>query len=73
MLTAGGKRYGVEYKYSDAPSRTRSMQTSLQDLGLEHLWVVYPSGPEHALDKRITTVPAASLPGLVKNLKRKRR
>jgi predicted AAA+ superfamily ATPase len=72
MLTLGGKRYGVEYKYTDAPSRTRSMQAALQDLGLEHLWVVYPSGPEYALDKRITAVPATSLPDLVNQLKRKR-
>jgi len=71
MFTAGGKRYGVEYKYADAPSRTRSMQTALQDLGLEHLWVVYPSGPEYALDKRITAIPGDSLPNLVKKLNRK--
>jgi hypothetical protein len=49
------------------------MLTALQDLKLEHLWVVYPSGPEYALDKRITAMPAASLPDLVEKLKRKRR
>jgi hypothetical protein len=69
MVTAGGRRYGVEYKYMDAPSRTRSMLTALQDLGLEHLWVVYPSGPEYALDQRITAMPADSLLNLVKKLK----
>jgi hypothetical protein len=35
--------------------------------------VVYPSRPECALDKPVTVMPAASLPDLVKKLKRKRR
>jgi hypothetical protein len=36
------KRYGFEFKYSNAPGRSRSMQTAIQDLSLEHLWVIYP-------------------------------
>jgi predicted AAA+ superfamily ATPase len=73
MFMAGGKRYGIEYKYADAPSRSRSMLSALQDLRLEHLWVVYPQGPEFALDKLITATPMKSVPGLVKQVKRKRR
>ena len=71
MFTARGKRYGIEYKYTDAPSRTRSMLSAMQDLGLEHLWVVYPLGPEYALDERITATPVESVPNLVKKIKRK--
>ena len=71
MFTAKGKRYGIEYKYTDAPSRTRSMLSAMQDLGLEHLWVVYPQGPAYALDKRITATPIESVPNLVKKIKRK--
>ena len=36
-----GKNWGVEFKYADAPKMTRSMGVVLQDLDLEHVWVVY--------------------------------
>jgi hypothetical protein len=73
LFMAGGRRYGIEYKYTDAPSRTRSMLSAMQDLGLEHLWVVYPQGPEYALDKKMTATPIESVPKLVKKIERKRR
>ena len=37
-----GKRYGVEAKYKDAPSITKSMRVAMLDLGLERVIVVYP-------------------------------
>lgn len=73
MIVSGGKRFGIEYKYTDAPSRSRSMAVAMEDLGLEHLWVVFPEGPEYPLDKRITAMPMKSVPRLVQRLKRKRR
>jgi hypothetical protein len=73
LFMAGGKRCGIEYKYTDAPSRTRSMLSAMQDLELEHLWVVYPQGPEYALDKKMTATPIESVPKLVKKIERKRR
>lgn len=73
MFVRGGKRYGIEFKYTDAPSRSRSMRVALEDLGLEQLWVVFPGGPEYALDKRITAIPIKSLPELFRKLERKRR
>ncbi|UCD81353.1 MAG: ATP-binding protein [Desulfobacterales bacterium] len=57
MVTARGKRYGFEFKYADAPDRTRSMHIALQDLRLEHLYVVYPGKQEYRLDDKITAVP----------------
>ena len=73
MIVSGGKRFGIEYKYTDAPSRSRSMSVAMEDLGLEHLWVVFPEGPEYPLDKRITAMPMKSVPRLVQRLKRIRR
>jgi len=73
MIVSGGKRFGIEYKYTDAPSRSRSMSVAMGDLALEHLWVVFPEGPEYPLDKRITAMPMKSVPRLVQRLKRKRR
>ena len=61
MVLAGGKRYGFEIKYTDAPGASRSMQVALQDLALEHLWVVYPGQQEYALNERITALPLDAL------------
>jgi predicted AAA+ superfamily ATPase len=57
MVTAAGKRYGFECKYTDAPGRKRSMYIALEDLGLEHLWVIYPGDQKYALDDKITVIP----------------
>jgi uncharacterized protein len=65
MYISGGKRFGIEYKYADAPSRSRSMVVALEDLGLDHLWVVFPEGSEYPLNKNITAAPLKSLPGLL--------
>jgi len=57
FMVVGGKRYGVEFKYADAPGRSRSMHTAIQDLSLEHLWVIYPGHQEYTLDDKISVVP----------------
>ena len=57
MVQVKGKRYGFEFKYSDAPGRKRSMYIAIEDLGLEHLWVIYPGDQQYALDDRITAIP----------------
>lgn len=53
----GGKRYGVEFKYGDAPGLTRSMLSARESLGLEHLWVVCPAGRRFPLNDGISVVP----------------
>jgi len=68
MVLAGGKRYGFEIKYADAPGTNRSMQVALQDLALEHLWVIYPGQHEYALTDRITALPLDALPSLKSRL-----
>lgn len=57
LFFANGKRYGIEVKFSEAPEVTRSMHTALQDLGLEHLWVVYPGEQSYPVHERITVWP----------------
>jgi len=52
-----GRRYGFEFKYADAPGRSRSMHIALQDLHLDHLWVIYPGQQEYALHDHITVIP----------------
>lgn len=67
MVTVKGKRYGFEFKYTDAPGRQRSMHIALEDLGLEHLWVIYPGDQKYALDDKITVVPLEEVSQLAQN------
>lgn len=62
LITAGGRRYGFEFKMSDAPSITRSMRIAIKELGLERLWVVYPGDQEYALDEVVSVLPVAGIP-----------
>ena len=67
MLLRGGKRFGFEFKCSDAPRTTRSMHVVLDDLGLTHLWVIYPGDLEYPLSPlsdRITALPLKQIPDL---------
>ena len=64
LVRIAGKHYGFEFKYADAPGTTRSMRIALEDLSLEHLWVVYPGRQEYELDDRISVIPVDSIPRL---------
>jgi predicted AAA+ superfamily ATPase len=67
MVSIKGKRYGFECKYADAPGRTRSMHVALQDLKLEHLWVIYPGTQEYKLHEKITVAPLKTILDLSAN------
>jgi len=71
LVMIGGKRYGFEFKYSDAPGHTRSMSVAIQNLGLEHLWVVYPGNQEYPLDAKSSVIPASSIPILAEKILKK--
>ena len=66
MVTIAGKRHGFECKYSDAPGRKRSMHIAIKDLGLEHLWVIYPGDQKYDLDEKITVIPLETISQLAK-------
>jgi uncharacterized protein len=60
-----GCRYGVEVKFNEAPAVTKSMRVALDDLRLDHLWIVYPGETSYPVHERITVWPlrdAAQLP-----------
>jgi predicted AAA+ superfamily ATPase len=64
LLMRGGRRWGFEFKCTDAPSTTRSMHVAREDLGLAHLWVLYPGRERYPLAEGITALPLSHLPGL---------
>ena len=56
-----GELYGVEIKYTQAPSFTPSMRSALAELSLKHLWVVYPGKEAYPLRRDVTVIPLAGL------------
>lgn len=62
LVRVAGKHYGFEFKYADAPGTSRSMHVAIDDLGLEHLWVVYPGQQSYSLDDKITALPIGAVP-----------
>ena len=64
MLPRRGRRWGFEFKCTDAPRTTRSMHIVIEDLGLEHLWVIYPGDREYPLTETITALPLKNVPDL---------
>jgi predicted AAA+ superfamily ATPase len=68
LMLRGGKRYGFEFKYADAPGTTRSMRVAIETLGLEHLWVIYPGRDEYVLDACITAIPVRQLSAVAASL-----
>jgi predicted AAA+ superfamily ATPase len=59
-----GRRVGVAFKRSDAPSMTRSMHVALADLRLDALYVVYPGSSRYRLADKVEVVPVAEAAGL---------
>lgn len=54
LIVKDGKRIGFEFKYTDAPTLTKSMITALEDLKLDHLYVIYPQKTDYPLAEKIT-------------------
>ena len=67
LVMQGGRSYGFECKFADAPGTTRSMRVALNDLELEHLYVVYPGNEAYPLDERISALPVAEVPALARS------
>ncbi len=61
MLLRRGRRWGFEFKCTDAPRTTKAMHIAIDDLGLEHLWVVYPGSVRYTLTDRITALPLVEM------------
>ncbi len=58
---AGGRNWGVEFKYEDAPRLTRSMKSAMEDLSLARLWVVYPGKTAYRLTEKVRVLPLADI------------
>ena len=71
LLTLGGKRYGVEVKYKDAPGTTKSMRVAMRDLRLDRLLVVYPGESAYPLDTNIDVMPLNNALDILRRIAKK--
>jgi len=62
----GGKKWGLEFKFMDAPTLTKSMTIAMQDLQLEHLWIVYPGDRAYPLSDKISVLPLKQIDDITK-------
>lgn len=69
FVRLGGKSYGFEFKYADAPGTSRSMHVAIEDLSLEHLWVIYPGHQEYPLHDKISVIPISAIPQIAEALR----
>lgn len=53
FLNLEGRRIGIEIKYTDAPRITKSMRGAMEDLRLDHAYIIYPGEKSFPLDKKI--------------------
>ncbi len=68
LVFQAGRRLGFEFKFSDAPSLTRSMHMAIQDLKLDHLHVVYPGPKRYPLHERVTAMPLSEMESLLADI-----
>jgi len=54
LIYQSGQMIGIEIKYSDAPTITKSMQIALKDLKLKHVYVIYPGEIDYPLSDQIS-------------------
>jgi predicted AAA+ superfamily ATPase len=61
LLFHRGKRLGFEFKYSERPVTSKSMRVAIEDLSLDHLYVVHPGALDFPLDQAISAVSLTTL------------
>lgn len=52
-----GRRFGIEFKFSEAPDKTRSMTIALESLKLDKLLIVYPGDKTWPINEKIMVCP----------------
>ena len=61
LFLKGGKKYGIEFKFNEAPKLQKSMKIACEDLKLEHLWIVYPGEHAYPVEKNISVLPLSCM------------
>ena len=68
LLFRKGKAWGFEFKVDDGPTMTKSLHIALQDLNLEHAWVIHPGDKRYSLHENAEAIPLAQIESLAEKL-----
>lgn len=68
LLMHGGRRFGFEFKFAEAPVATRSMRVARADLELAHLWIVHPGRHAFPVEEGISALPLAHVLNLAETM-----
>jgi len=66
LFPSGGKKVGVEIKFNEAPQITSSMRIALDNLNLDHIWVIYPGEHRYPVHQKITVLPISQINEIMK-------
>jgi hypothetical protein len=69
LLLYRGRKYGIEFKFSEAPRVTKSMHTASEVLKLNHLWLIYPGQYAYSIDGKISALPLKDIGSLSKHIR----
>ena len=56
-----GEKIGIEFKFKDAPTTTKSMHQAIEDLQLDKLFVIYPGERSYALTATIQVIALSAI------------
>jgi hypothetical protein len=60
-LLQGSQRIGIEFKRSDVPKLTKSIQIAIDNLKLDALYIVYPGANRCHIAPGVEAVPLSAL------------
>jgi hypothetical protein len=68
MLTLNGKRIGLEFKASAAPTMTKSLNIACQDLDLASAFIVYPGPQRYPVADRVEAISLSEMLAILPTL-----
>lgn len=60
-----GRLWGIEVKYQEAPTVTKSMHSALAELNLAHLWIIFPGDSVYPIEQDMTAVGLSRMKEIV--------
>lgn len=61
LIIKDAKKIGFEIKHTDSPRVTKSMRSAIENLGLDHLYLVIPQKETFRMDEKITCIGIKNL------------
>ncbi len=69
VLVHQGRKFGIEFKFSEAPKVTKSTHIAFETLKLRHLWLIYPGQHAYPIHEKISALPLKDIASLPKQMR----